>query len=323
MIIFVRIPKTGSQTLAAVARQNYPPSRSGALPNMFTKPEPCREKLARVAGRDQSIDLLAGHIAFDRGAPLPPGARYFTMLREPVKRATSHLYAYLRRGVRHGRIPEDVPLDEAISQGMVEAPDNMQTRQLAGAASLDDPPFGECPRELLDQAKQNLDQHFDFAGLTERFDESVVVLGEIYGWENLAYTPVNVWESPSPPELLPETVAGIRRANTLDLELYEFVQERFAEVIAASGSDFAVNLDALRRSRELSDGAAAQPATDLRSALVHARAQLFLARKELSDTRAAAGEAEKARRRGARPRAGSTSSKKARRGDPTSADTPA
>lgn len=285
VIIFIRIPKTGSQTLARIARQNYPPKRSRGLPNMFTKAERCREELERVALRGQVIDLASGHIAFDRNAPLPPGARYFTMLREPVKRAISHYHAYARRAVRDGRLPSDVPIETVIAARTVQAPDNIQTRQLSGHASLNDPPFGECSREMLDEAKQNVDRYFDFVGLTERFDESVVLLAETYGWQNLAYTPVNVWDSPAADDLSSETTSRIAEENLLDVALYEFVQERFARLVAAQGSDFAVNLDALRRSRELSDGTAAPANGDLRSQLVDARARLFLTRLELAESR--------------------------------------
>src|SRR5882757_6942903 len=136
LVIFIRIPETGSQTLARIARRNYGPDRSAGLPNMFRDAERSRAELARWTAEPDGIDLLSGHIAFDRHAPFPPGARYFTMLRDPVPRAISHYNALRRQGVRQGRLPADLSLDDAIGRGLVQAPDNVQTRQLAGAASL-------------------------------------------------------------------------------------------------------------------------------------------------------------------------------------------
>lgn len=37
-------------------------------------------------------------------------------------------------------------------------------------------PFGKVTREMLEQAKENLMCHFKVIGLTERFDESMMLL---------------------------------------------------------------------------------------------------------------------------------------------------
>jgi hypothetical protein len=161
---------------------------------------------------------------------------------------------------------------------------------------------------MLDEAKRNVEEQFSVVGLTERFDESVVLLGQAFGWQNLVYEPVNVWESPPPAELPPETLRRIEDENWLDRELYEFAKQRFARLVEGQGDDFAITLEALRRSRELREGTAPPVDQDLRSQLVDARAQLFLARLELaeaSEPQARAGKAKKKRkhrRGGARPR---------------------
>jgi len=179
--------------------------------------------------------------------------------------------------------PSDLPLDTAIARGLLQAPDNMQTRQLAGAA-LDDPAFGRCSRALLDAAMVNVAEHIEFTGLMERFEESVVLLGEAFNWRNIGYVPVNVWGSPTPTELKPQTIARIRSENELDLELYEFVTERFAATVRAAGSAFAFNLQALRRCSAMLQGAEEEEAPSL---AIEKRAATMRARFQRAEERSA------------------------------------
>jgi hypothetical protein len=91
--------------------------------------------------------------------------RYFIFLREPVKRCVSH-YQFLRHNRR-------TKLD---FHTWVQGRDNYQTRFLGRRHDLP-----SQQKVTADQAIEVLENHVEFVGLTERFDESLVLLKS---WSN-------------------------------------------------------------------------------------------------------------------------------------------
>jgi hypothetical protein len=81
-------------------------------------------------------------------------------------------------------------------------------------------------------------------GLTERFDESILLLGHAFGWRDVRYVSVKVARQRA--ELAPGDRALLERRNALDIDLYEharaIVERRIAE---ADG--FAAELEAFQR----------------------------------------------------------------------------
>ncbi len=61
---------------------------------------------------------------------------------------------------------------------------NGQTRRLAGDWNPD-----ANRNTLLSSAKSNLEKHFSVVGLTEKFDETLILLGRVLGWSqwNFSY----------------------------------------------------------------------------------------------------------------------------------------
>ena len=107
-----------------------------------------------------------------------------------------------------------------------------QTRILAGASLR--LPFGACTKEHLQAAKHNLDAHFQFVGLTERFDLSLALMRRLCGWKWHFYVPDNV-ASPDFISIDPCIIEQIRALNHLDLELYRYVQQRFEVLVDQYG----------------------------------------------------------------------------------------
>jgi hypothetical protein len=105
--------------------------------------------------------------------------------------------------------------------------DNGQLRLLTG--HMDDIDFGGCARTLLDEAKRNLTDHFAVVGLSERFDESLLLIRRRLGWKRLpVYRRRNVAErKSSTAQLSASALAAIRKHNELDLELYEWASAKF------------------------------------------------------------------------------------------------
>ena len=184
--------------------------------------------------RRRQIRLLCGHMPFGLHKYLPCPADYITILRDPVDRVVSH-YFYSRRKTTH-YLHEQVEkgklsLGEYISQQVATELDNGQVRLLSGVEKS--VPFGKVTREMLEQAKENLMCHFKVIGLTERFDESMMLLRKDFPWVGWPfYSATNVTKKRLRLTEIPsEELDIVRGVNRLDSELYDFVHKHFeAEV---------------------------------------------------------------------------------------------
>jgi hypothetical protein len=118
-------------------------------------------------------------------------------------------------------------LKEAIERRVNVMLNDAQTRLLSGAWG--EVPFGELTADHLAQAKRNLAQ-CTVVGLTERFDESLLLMQRAFGWGDISYQRANVTQGrPKKESLDAATLAVIRQAHPLDLALYDYAQQLFAE----------------------------------------------------------------------------------------------
>jgi hypothetical protein len=118
------------------------------------------------------LRAVVGHFWFGLHAFLTQDFLYVTFLREPVARDLS-LFHHL---VYH--YGYDGSLDDFVSDPPVREVDNDQIRRLSGC----NPGIGRCDDQILDRAKQHLADHFGMVGLTERFDESLILIKRKLGW---------------------------------------------------------------------------------------------------------------------------------------------
>lgn len=243
-VIFLHIGKTGGSTLRKILRRNF--SRLDVLAVRVPKRDdvlrPRREdSLSVLAAVPEQIrrraKLVDGHMIFGAHELLPGPSTYITILRSPVALSISQ-FRYVQRTPGH-RLHEIVSsrqmsIEDYVREGVSLEVDNSQTRVLSGDVST---PFGECSDGMLETAKRHIEQRFSVVGLTERFDESVVLLGKTFGWSRLAYVPVKVAPKKARAERVdPRTIRLLEELNRFDLELYRYAAQRFQETIAADPS---------------------------------------------------------------------------------------
>jgi hypothetical protein len=174
--------------------------------------------------------LIMGHTVFGLHERVPRPSTYITMLRNPVSLALSQYRYVLRTPThRHHETALGMSLEQYVASGMALEMDNSQTRAIAGDLNT---PYGACTDGMLERAKRHLDEHFSWVGLTERFDESILLLGQSFGWTDVRYVSVKVARRRA--ELAPADRALLERQNRLDLELYDharaIVERRIADV---------------------------------------------------------------------------------------------
>ena len=114
--------------------------------------------------------------------------------------------------------------------------DNDQTRRLSGL----EPEFGTCSISTLDKAKDNLRRYFSVVGVTECFDETVILIKRMLGWAHEPYYLPGLVnkDKPTRASLPQKSVDAILERNELDIKLYEFAKELLYERIADQGPDF-------------------------------------------------------------------------------------
>ena len=91
---------------------------------------------------------------------------------------------------------------------------------------------------------RNLTERIPVAGLTERYAESVVLMKHYFQWPNLpAVRHKNVNAARPRKHTLSESVhAHIVERNALDIQLYEFAEQRLQEQITAAPQTFSDDL---------------------------------------------------------------------------------
>lgn len=247
--LFVHIPKTAGTTMTQVLQRNYRQTSTFYLgPNV----QPKIEKFQRLTARQQRhFRLVVGHMSFGLHAYLaePRPYRYFTMLREPIERVLSFYYFIKRTPDHYLYNPvatQNLSIPEFLAYQDSYMARNAQTRFLCGLDVM--PYYGPLDEHALELAKTHIRDHIAVTGLTERFDESLVLFKRVFGWNQIYYTRENVTSNRrTQDDLSDDVLQAIRDYNVLDMELYAFAQQHFEQQIADYGSDFERDLATVHR----------------------------------------------------------------------------
>jgi Galactose-3-O-sulfotransferase len=237
-VIFLHIGKTAGTTMRRILRRQYRQSEILLIRNREIRArggEPGRpnreqtlEYFAGLPERERARPrLIIAHTIFGLHRSVPRPSTYVTLLRDPVSLTISQ-YFYVARNPRHplhaeltSRFPT---LDAYVRSGVALETDNSQTRAISGDT---DTPFGACTEAMLETARSNIERHFAVVGLTERFDQSLMLLRKAFGWTNLYYVRANVTRQDRKDAVSSATRAFIEEQNRLDRELYRWAEERF------------------------------------------------------------------------------------------------
>ena len=173
--------------------------------------------------RREDVKLITGHFSFGLHEHLQRPSSYVTLLRHPVDRVSSLYYHVLKHpdysDFHRYVVSNEITLEEFVSGLTCKEADNGQVRRISGR----DPEFGGCSTEMLEEAKANLRNYFALVGVTERFNETLVLLSRTLGWQLAPYVPQQVNPTRPSRDSLPAKVKEvIMRHNDLDLDLYHY-----------------------------------------------------------------------------------------------------
>lgn len=210
MLVFIHINKTAGSTVRYILRSSYGVRHCDVEPWHSAKDAPpfSAADLRRLRRLYPNLASIAGHRITGYVDLCEPGAdvTYFTILRDPVKLCASRFQYHVDY-----RRKKHLVFEDWIQQDWLR---NAQTQRIAGTQSVDD-------------AIRVVGERGVFVGLTERFDESMVLLKALRAPDlNIAYSPVNVARKGSiAASLLADsrTRQALVDANQGDLALYEHV----------------------------------------------------------------------------------------------------
>ena len=237
-LIFLHIPKAGGTTLHNILDRIYAPVNLRAKSGMVSK----ESILGMEKDAFNNLFLVKGHMHFGLHGCFPnEKVKYLTFLRDPVDRVVSH-YFFVKRTPGHYLYKvvneSNMSLLEYALSDLTWELDNGQVRNLieGGGTNI------KLTVESLNDAKSNLKKWFALVGITERFDESLIVMKRILGWKEFpCYKKLNAAKEKH--DIPEEMLNKIAERNALDIELYKWALTEFERNIGAhEGFDAEIEL---------------------------------------------------------------------------------
>ena len=229
-LIFLHLPRTGGTTLRDILSKQY--SEKVTFENR-TLIEMDDNFNKNTINEKSGYRLIKGHVFFGVHEFIPQHCTYFSMMRDPIERTIS-TYHYIKNRPRHQfhELANKLSIGEFVKSGEHRMVNNGQTRLIAGRHTALKIPFNEMNSDHLEQAKANIAKHFILVGLTERYNETLLMLKKLLKWKTPTYSIANaVKRDDRTKHIEPQLKELIIEYNQLDLQLYDYVSGLFDEQI--------------------------------------------------------------------------------------------
>jgi hypothetical protein len=228
VLYYTHIPKTAGMTFRTIIEDHFDHAE--------ICPATLDEEVEAIADLTP-YRLFRGHLVYVDFKTLLPQKQIInlTMLREPIAQLVSH-YHYIHRMPEDPFYPQvkDMTLEDyAANFTLGELKRNVQTYHIAKAARFD---IDHLPaQEIFEIAVASLN-HFAFAGLVERFQDSLFLLSYIFGWRPIVNNRSENVTQNTPP--IPESTLQLIQENTrYDQLIYQYAQQIFSDRFSQMLSD--------------------------------------------------------------------------------------
>ena len=229
-LIFLHLPRTGGTTLRDILSRQYPAGETFENKTLTDTDDNFNE---RNMDEKSGFKLIKGHVYFGIHQYIPQSCSYFSMIRDPFERTMS-VYNYIKNRPSHKYhiLANQLSLGKFIESGQNLMVNNGQTRLIAGRHTALEIPFNEMNTDHLEQAKANIAEHFILVGLTDRYNETLLMLKKLLKWKTPTYSIANAIKRDDKTKQIDAQLKElIIKYNQLDLQLYDYVSALFDEQI--------------------------------------------------------------------------------------------
>jgi hypothetical protein len=223
VVVFVHVPCTGGNTFFDVVSRQYSDACSFDSSNVVDERSCCCD-LGDFCNKRRT-EVVSGHMLFGVHETLPQtNVVYITLLRHPVERIVSSYYFNCQMFDTKIRCMfNSMTLKDYVTDNMWDwnttgywpaSTVNLQTRMVSGTLEGN-----------LELAKDNLASKFSVVGTTERFAETMSLVGKRLGWKMNGYKNINASRRLFRSDLDDDVIEVIERKNAKDVALYLFADQ--------------------------------------------------------------------------------------------------
>lgn len=213
----------------------------------------CQQKLNRFPGlpiqKKQKIRYIEGHMRFGIHEHVPRPCAYVTFLRHPVQRLCSvYFYILTRPNHRLYDAVKSMSFQDFVKSEAAHSLFHTYNNQIQHISGLNESEVSSRSKEALEIANANIEKHFAFVGISELFDESLLLFTRALGWnEPPFYKSRNITNHKSRHvPVSDDTRALIESIHTLDCRFYEQMRSRF-HTACASIDGFEEKVDSFKK----------------------------------------------------------------------------
>jgi len=245
LLAFIHVAKTGGQTVETMLESTYGIAHLATVPWQprrdpgsdaadYVVPKYAPDDFRRIKRLCPFVRSIGGHgIALWSDLHEVQPTRYFALVREPLKRGASHFQYHIQYD------QPDLAWDDWVAWPVHQ---NHQLKMFSRQGDAED-------------ARRAIERHEVFVGLTERFDESLLVFQRLLRPDlNIAYVRTTTARDNALARQLLETPrsrAQLEQMYGAERPLYEWVaNDLYPRYRREYGSTLEVDLEAYRRHRD-------------------------------------------------------------------------
>lgn len=251
LFIHLHIPKTGGTTLRDIIQRQYRAEKILMIPKLEES-----ENILKEVSTSQinQLKLIQGHLKYGIHNHFHRRAKYFAIIRDPINRVLSTYYYVLSQKNNPQNLStsnNQMTIYDFVQSGVNPFLINGQTQLISGKTGEIDNPIIES-EELFSLAKENIENDFLFLGITEMFDETILILKNMLGWHMPYYSIANrTKKKPNYDAVNPTIISFIKEHNQLDIKLYNITKTSLLNRIAEENNIFQNRINKFKKINRL------------------------------------------------------------------------
>ena len=251
LFIHLHIPKTGGTTLRDIIQRQYQAEKILMIPKLDESEDILKEV---STSQINQLKLIQGHLKYGIHNHFHRRAKYFAIIRDPINRVLSTYYYVLSQKNNPQNLStsnNQMTIYDYVQSGVNPFLINGQTQLISGKTGNIDNPIIKS-EELFSLAKENIANDFLFLGITEMFDETILILKNMLGWHMPYYSIANRTKNkPNYDAVDPTVISFIKEHNQLDVKLYNITKTSLLNRIAEENDIFQNRINKFKKINRL------------------------------------------------------------------------